>query len=79
MEIKVVGSGCATCKRLLGLVQDAAKEVNPDAKVLYITDMAEIMKTGLINMPGLIINGKIKASGRVPSLNELKRMIAEEK
>jgi len=78
MEIKVIGTGCASCKRLLGLVQEAVKELGMEADVKYITDMAEIMQTGIMQMPGLIVNGKVKAKGRVPSLNELKQIIQEE-
>jgi small redox-active disulfide protein 2 len=78
MEIKVLGSGCSTCHKLHESVKQAAAELGSDAQVLYITDMAEIMKTGIMHMPGLIINGKVKAMGRVPSVKELKAMISDE-
>ena len=78
MEIKVIGSGCATCKKLLGLVQDAVKEMNIDAKVVYVTDMQEIMQTGILQLPGLMIDGKVKAMGRVPQSKEIKQMISDE-
>jgi len=78
MEIKVLGSGCATCHKLYESVKQAVTELGSDAQVLYITDMAEIMKTGIMHMPGLIINGKVKVMGRVPSVKELKLMISDE-
>ncbi len=78
MEIKVLGSGCATCHKLYESVKQAVAELGADAQVRYVTDMAEIAKSGLMHMPGLIMNGKVKAAGRVPSAKELKGMIADE-
>ncbi len=78
MEIKVLGAGCASCKKLHEMVQDAVKELNADADILYITDMAEIMQTGIMSTPGLMINGKVKSMGRVPKLKEIKQMISDE-
>ena len=78
MEIKVLGGGCASCKKLHGTVQDAVKELYIDANILYITDMAQIMQTGIMSTPGLIINGKVKSMGRVPKLKEIKQMISDE-
>jgi len=78
MEIKVIGSGCASCKKLLGFTQDAVKQLNADAEVIYVTDMAEIVKTGIMSTPGLMVNGKVKSTGRVPSAKEVARLIQEE-
>ncbi len=78
MEIKVLGAGCTTCKKLLELTMKAVKELNVDANVLYITDMAEIMKAGIMSTPGLIINGKVKSTGRLPKQKEIKQMISDE-
>jgi len=78
MEIKVLGSGCATCHKLHESVKQAVKELGADVQVLYITDMAEIIKAGIMHTPGLMINGKVKAMGRVPSVKELKGMISDE-
>lgn len=78
MEIKVVGPGCSNCKRLLGIVREAVKESSVQTDVIYVTDMQEILKTGIMRTPGLIINGKVKSMGRVPSIKEVKQMIADE-
>ncbi len=77
MEIKVLGPGCTNCKKLLQLTHDAVKELNVDANVIYVTDMAEIVKTGIMSMPGLIVNGRIKVMGRVPKVEEIKKYINE--
>jgi small redox-active disulfide protein 2 len=79
MEIKVLGGGCAKCKKLHETMLEAVKELGTDAHVLYITDMAEIAKSGLMSTPGLIINGRVKSMGRVPKLKEIKQMIEDEK
>lgn len=78
MEIKVLGSGCANCKKLLGFAQEAVREMGIDTEVIYVTDMMDIVAAGLMRTPGLIINGKIKASGRIPPVREIKEMIATE-
>ncbi len=79
MEIKVLGSGCANCKRLYQLVGIALKDLEVDASTHYITDMMEIVDSGLLKTPGLIINQKIVSYGRVPSLEEVKEMIIKAK
>lgn len=78
MEIKVLGSGCANCKKLLGFAQEAVKEMAIDTEVIYVTDMMDIVAAGLMRTPGLIINGRIRAAGRIPSVKEIKDMIAAE-
>ena len=77
MEIKVVGSGCATCKRLLANVREAVSELGVEADVLYVTELEEIMKTGILRTPGLMVDGRVKSMGRVLSVQEIGRMIAD--
>lgn len=77
MKIKVLGSGCANCKKLLHMVEVAVKELQVEAEVMYVTDMMEIAKTGLMRTPGLIIDGKIVISGRVPRMEEIQDLIKE--
>jgi small redox-active disulfide protein 2 len=79
MEIKVLGSGCSNCKKLLENVKEACKELELQATILYVTDFMEIAKTGLMRTPGLMINGKIVAFGRVLSSSEIKKLIEEAK
>ncbi len=79
MEIKVLGSGCASCKKLLGFTQEALRELAIPAEVVHVTDMTEIAASGLMRTPGLIIDGKVKSMGRVPPIKEIKKMIEDEK
>lgn len=76
MEIKVLGGGCKSCEKLLKLTKEAAADLDIDTQVLYITDMEQIMQAGIMSTPALIIDGKIKSTGRVPKLKEIKKMIA---
>jgi small redox-active disulfide protein 2 len=75
MEIKVLGSGCSNCKKLLQIVEDIVKALDVKANIIYVTDMIEIANTGLLRTPGLIINDKIVSYGRVPSSEEVKTII----
>ena len=77
MEIKVLGSGCASCKKLLATTEKAVKELNIEAEVIYETDMERIIATGIMSTPGLMINGIVKSTGRVPSQKEVIQMISD--
>jgi len=77
MEIKVLGSGCASCKKLLATTEKAVKDLNVEADVIYETDMEKIIATGIMSTPGLMINGIVKSTGRVPSQKEVMQMISD--
>ncbi len=79
MEIKVLGSGCANCKRLHQIAEIAIKELNENANLIYVTDMMEIANAGLLRTPGLVINNKVVSYGRVPTLEEVKVFIQNAK
>ncbi len=76
MEIKVLGSGCPTCKTLYELVQDVAKEIGLEDEVLYVTDITVLIDEGVDTSPALKINDKIVCAGRVPSREEVKKFLA---
>ncbi len=79
MEIKVLGSGCATCIKMEELAKTAVKELGIDAKIEKITDIGQIAMHGILSTPGLIVNGKIKHSGKpLPSLEKVKELIKGE-
>lgn len=75
MEIKVLGTGCTNCKKLLENTKNAVSMLKMDADILYVTDYVEIVKTGLMRTPGLIVNNKIISSGRVPTTDEITMML----
>ncbi len=75
MEIKILGTGCPNCKTLEKNVKLAVEELNSDASVSKVEDIVDIMSYGIMRTPGLVINGKVIVSGRVPSMNEIKDFI----
>ena len=78
MEIKILGSGCANCKKLHQIAIDATKEMNAEANFTKVEDIPSIMGYGVMRTPALVINEKVKVFGRVPSKEEIKKYIEEE-
>jgi len=79
MEIKVLGTGCANCKALEKNVINALAEMDYPANVEKVEDITKIMSYGILSTPGLVIDGKVVLSGRVPAINELKEIIEKNK
>ena len=79
MEIKVLGTGCAKCKSLEKVTQQAVQELNLDASVEKEEDIQKIMEYGIMRTPGLVINGKVVLSGLLPKINEMKEILIQNK
>lgn len=79
MEIVVLGTGCTKCRTLEKVTREAVSEMGMDANIIKEEDIVKIMKYGIMNTPGLVINGKVVLSGRVPSLKEIKEIITKTK
>ena len=78
MEIKVLGPGCANCHTMEELAKKAVNELGIEAKVEKISDIQEIMKYTM-STPGLVVNGKLKHSGKpLPNIEKVKTLIKEE-
>lgn len=77
MKIQVLGSGCATCKRLYDMTEEIVKELNLDIKVDYITDVSKIIELGIMQSPVLTVNGKPVMIGFVPSKEKIKDLIVK--
>jgi small redox-active disulfide protein 2 len=79
MDIKVLGPGCANCVKMEELARTAVKELGVDAKIEKVTDIGQIAMHGILSTPGLIVNGRIKHSGKpLPSLEKVKELIRGE-
>lgn len=78
MEIKVLGPGCARCEQLEKEVFNALAELDLAADVEKVKDIKRIMAYKVMSTPALVINGKVKVTGRVPRRDELKKLISEE-
>ena len=78
MEIKIIGSGCPSCKKLLEQVNQAVAEMKIEAKVEYSDDIGLLVSLGGLQTPGLIVDGKLVLSGGVSDLEQLKSIIRNE-
>ncbi len=75
MKIEVLGTGCAKCKRLLANIQEAVKDQGVEAEVIKVDSIDQIVERGVMSTPALFIDGKIRMSGKVPTVDELKKII----
>lgn len=78
MEIKVLGPGCKKCHTTAQAVKEALAELNLDATVEKVEDPSQIVSHGVMMTPGVIINSKLKVSGRVPKKEEIKKWLQED-
>ncbi len=77
MKIKILGTGCPNCLQLEKNVREALKNSDKKAQIAKVTEIQEIMKYGVMSMPAIAINNKIKSYGRVNSVGEIMEMIEE--
>jgi small redox-active disulfide protein 2 len=77
MEIRILGPGCPRCHEVEKRTINALAELNLAADVQKISDIKKFMEFGIISTPGLVINGKVKCSGRIPRVEEIKAWIQE--
>lgn len=75
-KLQILGTGCPKCKKLAEVVDQAAKELGIDYEIEKISEVQEIMKFGVIMVPGLVVDGEVKVAGKVPSVEDIKRIIA---
>lgn len=75
-KIQILGTGCAKCKKLAENVETAASELGIEYELVKVTDINEIMKFGVIMTPALAIDGNVKSAGKVPSVNDIKELLA---
>jgi small redox-active disulfide protein 2 len=66
VNIKILGLGCANCKRLEAVVRKIIAAQGATAEIEKVTEYAEIMKYPILSTPGLVINGKLMSAGRIP-------------
>lgn len=76
MEIKILGTGCPNCQRLEKLAKEVAAEMGVEATVVKVTDMKKILSYEILGTPGLVIDGKVVSSGRIPTKAEVTTWVA---
>ena len=78
MKIKILGPGCKNCEKMEQEVKNALAELNIPADVEKVEDTNKIMEYDVFMTPGLVINDKVKTSGKVPKQDQIKKWIEEE-
>ncbi|NIM13079.1 MAG: thioredoxin family protein [Candidatus Aminicenantes bacterium] len=76
MMIQVLGPGCPKCKKMEEIAHQAANELTDVYLVEKVTDIAKITGFGVATTPALVVNGYVKVTGRVPSLEEMKKILS---
>lgn len=76
LTIKVLGSGCANCKRLEQIARKVISDMSIEADVLKVTDYSDIMSYNILSTPGLVINEKVMSYGRIPTPAEVTTWVA---
>lgn len=77
LTIKVLGSGCANCKRLEQIARKVVEEMSLEAEVVKVTDYKDIMAYNILSTPGLVVNEKVVSSGRIPTPAEVSAWLAD--
>ena len=75
-KLQILGTGCPKCKMLAELTETTAKDLGIEYEIEKVTDINDIMKFGVIMTPALAVDGKVKVVGKVPSPDEIKKMLA---
>ncbi len=75
MEIKILGTGCPKCKQLEANARKALAETKIKAEIIKITDINEIVDYGVMSMPAIVIDDKLRCSGRIPDIEEIEEWL----
>jgi small redox-active disulfide protein 2 len=77
LTIKVLGSGCANCKRVEQIVRRLISEMDLQAEIIKVTDYKDILAYNVLSTPGLVINEKLVCAGRIPTPAEVTTWLAD--
>lgn len=75
LTVKILGSGCANCKKLEAVAREAATAAQLEVDFVKVTDMRQIMAYDLLSTPGLVVNEKLVSSGRIPTVAEVQKWL----
>ena len=77
MKIEVLGPGCSKCRKTAENVEKAVSESGVEADVVKVEKLDEIAKYGVVITPALVVDGKLKVSGKVPSVEDVKDLLVQ--
>lgn len=75
MKIQILGSGCAKCRQLTAIAEQAARDLGLQYDLEKVTDIRRYADFGVMVTPAMVVDGRVKVSGRVPSLDEARRLL----
>jgi small redox-active disulfide protein 2 len=76
LTVKILGPGCANCRKLEAIAREAASSANLQADFVKVTDMKDIIAYDVMSTPGLVVNEKLVSSGRIPTVSEVQKWLA---
>ncbi len=76
-KIQILGTDCPKCRLLAEIVERAARELGLRYELQKVTDLSEILRFGVMVPPALVVDGSVRVSGRVPSLEETKKLLSD--
>jgi small redox-active disulfide protein 2 len=74
-KIQILGTGCAKCQKLAAVADEAAKALGLPYELQKVTDLKQIMSFKVMSTPALVVDGQVKLAGRVPSIDEAKKLL----
>lgn len=77
MLIQILGTGCSKCRKMAETAETAAKEIAADYTLEKVTDIEKIVMLGVMATPAMLVDGKVKIAGRVPCIDEMKKLLEE--
>ena len=75
-RLQIFGPGCPKCKKLAEATEEAAKTLGIEYSLEKVSDLVQIMNHGIMMTPALAVDGEVKVVGRVPTPDEIKKMLA---
>lgn len=75
MKIEILGTGCPKCKMLEANAKKAVEELKIKADIVKVTDIDKIIEYGVMTVPALVIDGKVKSSGKIADVEEIKKFL----
>ena len=76
-KLQILGTGCVKCRKLAEQTELAAKAMGIEYSLEKITDIQAIINFGVMSTPALVVDGKVKIAGKVPSVEEIKKLLAK--